>query len=363
MLNGRFCMKRIHILTVMSFVFLGVILNSFAASESGVSAAAIEAESVAAVEVATPEVSAGPEIVVAREMEAVQEGGAVAEPGAAVESKEALEERLIDAIRANNLSEVQRLLDMGAPAEERALHVANWSTPLDAPADITRVLIAAGADVNAVNKRRKPVFIDCIGNHSADGVRAFISAGADVNICDRSGDPALLSAMHGACRNRRYGNAQWEANCLAIARVLILAGAYEGFDSDIQESFVYMAGELSKEEWLRKALADRELYVSRLNGLATVLNDFSPLLAELTDIVKDYEVDEEFAFVREREAELKKKAQAAALRYRTLIRYLGQSLQKAYPLMDIVLEYAAEIPVTALAQAGEAEEDEKEQAQ
>ena len=74
-------------------------------------------------------------------------------------------------------------------------------------------------------------------------------------------------------------------------------------------------------------------------------------------------MDEEFAFVRERELNSKKKAEAAALRYRMLIRYLGQSLQEAYPLMDMVLEYAAEIPVTVPAQAGEAEEDEKEQAQ
>ena len=288
MLNGRFCMKRIHILTVMSFVFLGVILNSFAALESGVSAAAIEAESVAAVEVAASEAAAVPGIVVAREMEAVQEGGAVAESAAAVESKEALEERLIDAIRANNLPEVQRLLDMGAPAEEPALHQANWSTPLDAPADITRVLIAAGADVNAVNKRwRRPVFIDCIGNHSADGVRAFLSAGVDVNVCNRSGDPALVHVMYGAVDNRRSGNNESMERRLAIARLLILASAYESLDDDNQGEVMWYAQQLEEEEWILKAIADRERYVSRLNGVSTALHDCTPLSGELARIVKD----------------------------------------------------------------------------
>ena len=142
-----------------------------------------------------------------------------------------------------------------------------------------------------------------------------------------------------------------------------MAGAYESLDDKTQGYVVACAQQLGAEGRIRKALADRERYVSRLNGVSTALHDCTPLSGELARIVKDYEVDEEFAFVRERELSLKKKAEAAALRYRTLIRYLGQSLQKAYPLMDIVLEYAAEIPVTVPTQAGESEEDEKEQAQ
>ena len=260
----------------MSFVFLGVILNSFAASESGASEVA------------------------------------------AVESKEALEERLIDAIRANNLAEVQRLIDLRlidleGPLGARALCQANFSTPLDAPADITRVLIAAGADIDAWdNYFGSLVFVNCINNHSSDGARAFLVAGVDINTCDGHGRPVLLCAIDGACRNRRSRDAKWEANYLAIARVLILAGAYESLNDKEGKSFGYMVRDLGKEEWVLQALADRERYISRLIGVSTALHVCTPLLRELVGIVKDYEeIDEEFAFLKERKQNLKKKAQAA----------------------------------------------------
>ena len=166
-------MKRIYILTVMSFVFLGVMSNSFAASEA----------------------AAAPAVV------------------AAVDNQEVLGQQLIEAIRANDLLEVKRLLDMGAPVGERSLRQANWSTSFDAPADITRALVAAGADVNAVNEWGRSVFIDCMENSSVDAVRVFLGAGADFNI--KVGDsPALLDMMHTAIYHRRGNRKKMKTDIL-----------------------------------------------------------------------------------------------------------------------------------------------------
>lgn len=320
-------MKKVYMFTIMSFVLLGALSNSFAASDATVA----------------PEI--GTETVGTVELEAVT----VSEAAAAAESQDGLGQQLIAAVYANDLLEVKRLIELGAPVGGEALHAANWGEKFDAPADIIRALVAAGADVNAQDVNAQDtgfstsIFFDCIRNHNADAVSVYLGAGVDFNICDELGNPLLLSVMHKAIRNRRERYVEGLERSLAMARLLILAGAYEDL-SETRKGHVLASGKgLGREELVRKALADRKAYVSRFKEISSALSDGMFLPSDLVDLVKDYEeVDEEFAFLQDRARSLKEKVQAPALRYRTLKQYLRGPLQAADSLMELVLDYASE---------------------
>ena len=369
----------------MSFVLLGMLSSCFAASEAG----ALEAAAI--------------------------EDGVKMEEVIAQENKAVLNNRLVEVIATRKLpkdellAEVKRLLALGASPDSRdgndnpiLREAVSRSYGYPFLVEVVKMLVEAGADVNATGFENHTALMSA--THRADLVSLLLDAGADVNAnsdvdgttlmraCGRGRDmqPDIITLLLVAgadvnVHNPSMWGSGWTAlmkavyqkmagvvhdpfavqKSSAVARLLVLAGAdinaktrdrYPKTASTLQIGFGF-------ENLFLQVLADKKLYESRVDGVSSALEACTSLSAEVADIVKDYEVEDEFAFLRERELNLKKKAQAAALRYRTLIRYLGQSLQEAYPLMDMVLEYAAEISVTAPAQAGEAEEDEKEQAQ
>ena len=90
--------------------------------------------------------------------------------------------------------------------------------------EIARLLLVAGADVNAREKDGDVPLMGAAGNekHSAELFRLLIAVGADVNAANEDG----RTALHYACENR-----QWEA-----AALLIAAGANVNATTEDQKS-------------------------------------------------------------------------------------------------------------------------------
>ena len=330
----------------MSFVFLGVTSSSFAASESGASAAAVEAESVAAVEVAASETAVVPSMVVVREvvapleddMGAESDTGAESDAGAesaaavensvesamglelaeGVESENVLAHRLENAIDDEDRREVRKLIELGVPLN--MLYKTRYSgriTPLMMSvmtdcADIVGIILDAGADANMVDEDGDTALRAACSRRNIDMVQLLLAAGADVNIKDRDGCTSLMGIFW---EEDGYPlmPLHKEKEAFIIARLLIFAGA------DIAEK------DLSGDTVIQ--------YVRFVKDKAGVYYGAGKIL------------------------------EAVALRRQTLRQQLSHSLREVYPLINVVLEYEAGIPVTAPTQAGEAEEDEKEQAQ
>src|SRR6266480_2706658 len=107
-----------------------------------------------------------------------------------------LDAKLVDAAKARNTAEVQKLLGQGANAN--AKDKAGWTALLWAAyfgrTDTVRALLEKGADVNAKdNDGWTPLFWAAFSGRT-DIVRALLEKGANVNATDDSGKTPLISA-------------------------------------------------------------------------------------------------------------------------------------------------------------------------
>jgi uncharacterized protein len=105
---------------------------------------------------------------------------------------------LVEAAARGDLAQVRRLLDAGAPIEQRD---GNGRTPVLAAtagnhAEVVRALIARGADVNAQDHRRDSAFLLAGAEGYTEIVRATLAAGADLKSTNRYGGTALIPACH-----------------------------------------------------------------------------------------------------------------------------------------------------------------------
>ena len=91
-----------------------------------------------------------------------------------------------------------------------------------------RLLVEAGADVNAQDVSGRPPLSTAISDANAEIVRLLVELGADVNAQDRSGHPPLYTAILG-------GNAE-------IVRLLIELGADVNARSRSGDSLIKAAG-------------------------------------------------------------------------------------------------------------------------
>lgn len=122
---------------------------------------------------------------------------------------------LTAAAAAGNAEEVRRLLAAGTPPDavdpsgQTALMVAARNDRVE----VIRVLVAAGADVNAPDHRmtRWPPLVHAIHKGREGAATALLQAGADPNAHDRAGATPLMYAA-------AYGN-------LALVRKLLARGA------------------------------------------------------------------------------------------------------------------------------------------
>lgn len=60
--------------------------------------------------------------------------------------------------------------------------------------DVVKALVAAGANVNAANRKGETALMEAADDGYADAVRALLAAGADRNMRDRRGETALDKA-------------------------------------------------------------------------------------------------------------------------------------------------------------------------
>jgi uncharacterized protein len=105
---------------------------------------------------------------------------------------------LVDAAARGDLAQVRRLLDAGAPIEQRD---GNGRTPVLAATagnhvEVVRALIARGADVNAQDHQRDSAFLLAGAEGYTEIVRATLAAGADLKSTNRYGGTALIPACH-----------------------------------------------------------------------------------------------------------------------------------------------------------------------
>jgi len=115
-----------------------------------------------------------------------------------VHAQPATATKLVDAAARGDLAQVKRLLDAGAPIEQRD---ANGRTAVLAATagnhvEVVRALIARGADVNAQDRQRDSAFLLAGAEGHTEIVRATLAAGADLKSTNRYGGTALIPACH-----------------------------------------------------------------------------------------------------------------------------------------------------------------------
>src|SRR6266513_1845337 len=107
-----------------------------------------------------------------------------------------LDGKLLEAAKARNTAEVQKLLGQGADAN--AKDNAGWTALIWAAYfgrnDSVRALLEKGADVNAMDDSGKTVLMSAAVRGHASTVRALLEKGADVNAKSKAGRTALMSA-------------------------------------------------------------------------------------------------------------------------------------------------------------------------
>lgn len=348
-------MKKVYMVTIMSFVLLGALSNSFAASEAAegpqLVAAVVDMESAGAV------------------LELVAVAGGFVEamaPGESVvvESQEVLGKRLIEAFRAGDDKKINQLLEQGAPLHPWTLgcnpagNTALYYALLSGNLDMARALLDAGADVNERNKDRDTGLIIAIKKNRIDLARRLLVIGADVNARNQHAGTALkhVRMMDDLYRNmtsrmKEYVYDKQMSGNASFLRMLILAGAHigdAGVKEDSAESTVVANTKKGHDGWKHQVLSavrDKRSYEARINMICDALETSTPLSGEIQDLVKDYEeVNDEFVFLQERAHNVAKKARA----HRILKKHVGDQLEHIDTLVDLVLKYAPAQLVNAL---------------
>ena len=105
---------------------------------------------------------------------------------------------LVEAAARGDLPQVLRLLDGGAPIEQRDAkgRTAVLAATAGNHLQVVRVLVARGADVNAQDSQRDSAFLLAGANGYTEIVRATLAAGANLKSTNRYGGTALIPACH-----------------------------------------------------------------------------------------------------------------------------------------------------------------------
>ena len=128
-------------------------------------------------------------------------------------------------------------------------------------------------------------------------VKTLVVEGAAVNTLNIYGSSPLITTVE---RNSK--------NVSSTMRMLIFAGAIVDLENKSKQTALSIAIKEGLQEEVLKAVTDREVYESRRNEVTFVLKECISLPTDLITLIKDYEeIDEEFAFLKERERNIKKR--------------------------------------------------------
>lgn len=256
--------------------------------------------------------------VMAIEKEATVISVAVGQDAAAVEREEVLRRLLFNAVGKSNALEVKRLLELGAPIDGRDRY--GWTALMRAAQgfgligsskiDIVKMLIDAHADINSRANCGFTALMHACGDSKQDKVRLLLAAGADIDTQSRYGDTALIMASSYFCKAHHSTSIALEEQqnqaYLAHIRMLILAGANVALTKEGKTALDMMRKNGLEKEFLQ-AMEDKVLYESRYVKIFSLLTDHTLLPLVLVDLVTEYEVEEEYAFLLERERNIKKR--------------------------------------------------------
>ena len=118
------------------------------------------------------------------------------EKKANVMTQEELNKKLLDAVRINNISEVEEAMSLGA--DVNSADDDGW-TPLIYAAyrgntDITILLLKHRTNINAVDKYGNTALMRACWNDYTDIARLLLKHGAKTDLKNRNGDTALINA-------------------------------------------------------------------------------------------------------------------------------------------------------------------------
>ena len=238
----------------------------------------------------------------------------VGQDAAAVEREEILRRSLFNAVGKSDMSEVKRLLALGAPIDGRdrygwtALMCAAQGPELvgSSKIDIVKMLIDARADINSRANCGSTALMKACFDSEQDKVKVLLAAGVDINTQNIFEDSALMAASLYAGNTKTSGfEREYQAH-LAQIRKLIFAGADVALVQE-RKTALDVAREKGFEKELLQMMEDKVVYESRCAEVFSLLTEYALLPIVLVDLIKEYEIEQEYAFLLERARNMQKR--------------------------------------------------------